>query len=814
MKNYTLRLKNTSEAELQRFDQFMLQILRENYERKKDEARNNILIGNHYATSISINEVIVAIRKMPKKLHKPITILSLLNIQGQYVLEPNVQRKYIDSQGNEKSGLIFLKCNNFLSLNLIKPKGDVEFNTFHNTFQLNIYEAEDFGDKALQFSTESYELFELLVAELGYSPSDTFIQSVKQKYQDKFKEAYNNPDKLDVLYETLPKITWNDISDDDLFTHLGLIVDSIYTPLINSTLAGIGNTNEEQAILNILYAYKNRKDLYDKFNGSETALLLKIYDKLIGEEQKDLMLFLYKLVEENDSSKPTDTVYFDNSYYLFRNTHLKTELNGTQIVINNYKENYVSTQQNNLRPTFQQLKNETADLTQKSYIPISYISNKSFKPLAKLNFGTKMNDDELLGDDKTFVLAIKLHNLAYGKANWDLFDIATDLLSLLSAAGMVRIIAARGVALTAKVIAGAAITKDVIHYTMLSQNTLQKWHDNGYGWLANLWMGISIGTDLLSLSLPYLSRIGKEGKAATELAETEKDITQINKIVEEANQIVKAETGKDVTKMSEKQFDKFIRKLEKNDELIDSQPKPSYKEGFKYYSARTPKASEIPVKLRRQARLLIKKVDDEIEQLYEIENTSGLSKGKKVILNKKGKAFIDHKWLNDRILVAGMIHRDKKLGEIIITKTNFPKAEMENFLRSKSWARGEVDLDGIKEIYKMFKDTKYLDYDMHPYIEKLLKSHFEEIKKGIKHPNVYVWGRTGGLPGTHAEVLALNDLLWTLEKKGVKLTDEVLKGFVGYNKKIIDQDYMIRCGDCQLILKDVLFLEKIEKYKN
>ncbi|OWP75667.1 hypothetical protein [Flavobacterium oreochromis] len=539
MKNYTLRLKNTSEAELQRFDQFMLQILRENYERKKTEARNNILIGNHYAASIGINEVIAAIRKMPKTLHKPITILSLLNIQGQYVLEPNVQRKYIDSQGNEKSGLIFLKCNNFLSLNLIKPKGDVEFNTFHNTFQLNIYEAEDFGDKALQFSTESYELFELLVAELGYSPSDTFIQSVKQKYQDKFKEANNNPDKLDVLYETLPKITWNDISDDDLFTHLGLIVDSIYTPLINSILAGIGNTNEEQAILNILYAYKNRKDLYDKFNGSETALLVKIYDKLIGEEQKDLMLFLYKLVEENDSSKPTDTVYFDNSYYLFRNTHLKTKLNGTQIVINNYKENYVSTQQNNLQPTFQQLKNETADLTQKSYSPISYISNKSFKPLAKLNFGTKMNDDELLGDDKTFVLAIKLHNLAYGKANWDLFDIATDLLSLLSAAGMVRIIAARGVALTAKVIAGAAITKDVIHYTMLSQNTLQKWHDNGYGWLANLWMGISIGTDLLSLSLPDLSRIVKEGEGAINLVEEVEEASSIRKTFESAKAALK-----------------------------------------------------------------------------------------------------------------------------------------------------------------------------------------------------------------------------------------------------------------------------------
>ncbi|GAB0155000.1 hypothetical protein CHRYSEOSP005_02600 [Chryseobacterium sp. Alg-005] len=52
-----------------------------------------------------------------------------------------------------------------------------------------------------------------------------------------------------------------------------------------------------------------------------------------------------------------------------------------------------------------------------------------------------------------------------------------------------------------------------------------------------------------------------------------------------------------------------------------------------------------------------------------------------------------------------------------------------------------------------------------------------------------------------------------LENNGITLTDDVLKGFLGYNKNIIKQEYMIRCGDCQLILKDVVFLEKITKFK-
>lgn len=183
------------------------------------------------------------------------------------------------------------------------------------------------------------------------------------------------------------------------------------------------------------------------------------------------------------------------------------------------------------------------------------------------------------------------------------------------------------------------------------------------------------------------------------------------------------------------------------------------------------------------------------------------------MLDKKGTKFIDKKWLLDRQLVAGMIHRDKKLGEIIIAKTNFPTSEMKDFLRMKNWERGKVGLNNIKEIYKHFKQTGYVDYDMHPIIEKLLKNHFNEVAKGIKHPPSYDWQRTGGLPGTHAEVLALNDLLWTLENKKVILNDEVLKGFIGYNKNIVKQQYMIRCGDCQLILKDIIFLEKVTKFK-
>lgn len=53
--------------------------------------------------------------------------------------------------------------------------------------------------------------------------------------------------------------------------------------------------------------------------------------------------------------------------------------------------------------------------------------------------------------------------------------------------------------------------------------------------------------------------------------------------------------------------------------------------------------------------------------------------------------------------------------------------------------------------------------DMHPFIEKRLIKHFEELKKGIKHSSNYDWVRTGGLPGVHTEVLSINGMLWRVD---------------------------------------------------
>jgi hypothetical protein len=91
-----------------------------------------------------------------------------------------------------------------------------------------------------------------------------------------------------------------------------------------------------------------------------------------------------------------------------------------------------------------------------------------------------------------------------------------------------------------------------------------------YGWLANLWIAFSVTVDIATFGLPNLSKIAREGNAAAEFAETAEEAKEIKKVADEANAIVAVETGKDVAKMSERQFERFIEKAEK---LEDSKSK-------------------------------------------------------------------------------------------------------------------------------------------------------------------------------------------------------------------------------------------------
>jgi len=566
IKNHTIELKDTSASEMARFRQIMLGIWRQEIEDDKnsDKMLKYVESSNNYSDIkfVSVYEVIECIKRKIGDVYSNTAFSKLIDGPINSTPEKLGIINYNDSQGAQKQGGISLEWNTFNGINLIAKtfKPSIKIGKYHSDFSLTIFD-NDLKEMAFKFIVHDFDLYIALFDLLGIVITSD-AQIIIDLYLKKIKEANKNPSKLDVIYESLPKTLFGKMIDEELYEHLDILLNDVsYLEVIAPTDL---DTNEDKAILQILYAISDRQVLYLKLRYSD--LLYRIYNKLDGEEVQDLLRFLTRLVAEFDTSKPSDTVYFDNSYYLFRNTHVKSAWSGNNILIDNCKKTDKTETIGKARTSISAKDLDRINPSGVYEVPVfeHYIEWKPFNPLAKINFGTKLGDlGEQIGDENTFVIALKLHDMATKQSNWDLFNIATDLLSLLSAVGALRIVLAKGAPIAARVLAVAVLAKDATHYAMLSNGTLEKWHENGFGWLANLWIAFSVTADLASFGLPNLSKIAREGNAAAEIAKTAEDAKEIRTVTSESNRFVKAETGKDVSKMTEKEFDKFVKKLDK-----------------------------------------------------------------------------------------------------------------------------------------------------------------------------------------------------------------------------------------------------------
>lgn len=221
------------------------------------------------------------------------------------------------------------------------------------------------------------------------------------------------------------------------------------------------------------------------------------------------------------------------------------------------------------------------------------------------------------------------------------------------------------------------------------------------------------------------------------------------------------------------------------DNLVESNN--SYRKGYNYQKPYLPKLNEIK-----------KLFGEHGVKLYN-EVTRNVRRYRNTFKNNE---------LRHRVLVSGVISRKYIKG--IITHTNFPKNKLNIFLKERNINRLTATLDDIKSIYKHMLKEGHIKYDLHPFIEKRLKVHFDKLgpyHNGIKHTN-YNWRQTGDLPGIHAEVLSLNELLWKIEAKGYSITDDILIDIIGFNRNFISNNVMIRCGDCNFITRGISFIEK------
>lgn len=300
--------------------------------------------------------------------------------------------------------------------------------------------------------------------------------------------------------------------------------------------------------------------------------------------------------------------------------------------------------------------------------------------------------------------------MATKQSNWDWFNVTTDLLSLISAYGALRIVLAKGASLTARALAGAVLAKDATHYAMLSNGTLENWHKNGYGWLANLWIAFSVTVDLASFGLPNLSRIAKEGNAAAELAETAQDAKEIRRVADEANRLVEAETGKDVSKMSEKEFEDFFDYLSK----WEGKPK-KLPRGITLTSRGAKKLS------KKEIKAYIKKIDV-------ISNGNS----ELIILPKGDRLFVENNAVASFNAANGKLYVQKGVTDYELFH-EFKHFEEFKKIGKDEYMKGIIGLGGdpTDALIRKYKREKYV-------FDEIMKNKTRFNEKEIEHANWYI----------------------------------------------------------------------------
>lgn len=112
-----------------------------------------------------------------------------------------------------------------------------------------------------------------------------------------------------------------------------------------------------------------------------------------------------------------------------------------------------------------------------------------------------------------------------------------------------------------------------------------------------------------------------------------------------------------------------------------------------------------------------------------------------------------------------------------------------------------MDKDKIKAIYAKFEVNKEFQ-TIHPWLEKRINIHLEKRISNKWKIDIESISKTGHIPGTHAEVRALNELLWRLQnEKGLIITDDIVNDILGYNKNYSTVAIMPRCLTVSLLQK-------------
>ena len=231
-----------------------------------------------------------------------------------------------------------------------------------------------------------------------------------------------------------------------------------------------------------------------------------------------------------------------------------------------------------------------------------------------------------------------------------------------------------------------------------------------------------------------------------------------------------------------KKLQDFVEKLWKEIAEWFLKNKDKYQELAKYGRAL----------LERTAKTYAKKYPD--GKLYKILKTRDAYRlygnlGKKLVqevdvafenIVKNSKTIKEYK---RKVMINGMLYKGDKTQKIF-TAVNFTDKEI-----------------------KAGKLIEFIE-SMHPVLKKRYELHLNEITKGLKATPEMI--EKAGIAASHGEIRAVNELLYYLENTGLKVTDDIFKDIMGYNRYLVKEGSQPPCVHCFYLTDGVQYLKLLK----
>ena len=550
MRNFSLELKDTSEAEMQKFDRFMLQVLTQVSEEKKAARELDRYAREMYRKKNTyVEETFQSVREKKPVVNKNIFLriiewIRLNNGKSNIKLhKKSIQGlvNVIDILQTFKGHQIFCQIYQIeANVNLKK----ITFNTFvsgeHLLFVMSIHDVNN--KMVFRFQSESYYGILALVKAIGYSVTSFNLRMIEIT-RILFLSAHNHKDKVDVIYERMPAFIIAKVRDSkSLQTDIDKLLGDYFS---------LRGTNEQKGVLNILNTLKikDSEKLYNwLYENSEKVL--KMYNWFSGI-YKDNFLSIVLILAQKYSKKPKSSEYavLPDGYW-FKKQILATSVKGNYIEIKGFtsrvsnlesglwlRADSMNPGSNTRASKYLKIKPQpgTDEFVREYITPVLMTPVFYKKPVELVNIRTVLSISEketVILESSIVALYVKhIDEEVSNAAFWDAFNVVS---TLAGGYGALRVITTKGAGWLLKSMAITELTKASIDLVMLSDRAKVALINAGLEDLVRNWTIISITADLAFLSFAGLHALAKYGKRGAKVLRSVDEAEQAAHLEEQA----------------------------------------------------------------------------------------------------------------------------------------------------------------------------------------------------------------------------------------------------------------------------------------